>query len=67
MDRQFYVYILASISRTLYIGFTSDLESRVWEHKTKAMSGFSGNTMSIGSCITRSLRVRTMALRVRSS
>jgi putative endonuclease len=42
MDRQFYVYILASISGTLYIGFTSDLEKRVWEHKTKAMSGFSG-------------------------
>jgi putative endonuclease len=41
MDRQFYVYILASVSRNLYIGFTSDLEKRVWEHKTKAMSGFS--------------------------
>jgi len=41
MERQFYVYILASISRTIYIGFTGDLEKRIWEHKTKAMSGFS--------------------------
>ena len=41
MDRQFYVYILASVSRTLYIGFTNDLEKRVWEHKIKAVSGFS--------------------------
>jgi len=41
MQRSFYVYILASISRTLYIGFTNDLERRLWEHKTKAVSGFS--------------------------
>ena len=41
MDRQFYVYILASVSRVLYIGFTSNLEQRIWEHKTKAMPGFS--------------------------
>jgi len=35
-----YVYILSSQSRRLYIGVTSDLEGRVWEHKQRAIEGF---------------------------
>jgi putative endonuclease len=37
--RDYYVYILASLSRTLYIGVTNDLKLRVWEHK-QGMSDF---------------------------
>jgi putative endonuclease len=34
------VYILASPSRTLYIGFTSDLLGRLWKHKHGVYPGF---------------------------
>jgi putative endonuclease len=37
--KQFYVYILASYTQRLYIGLTSDLERRLWEHRTKALPG----------------------------
>ena len=37
---EYYVYILASRSKRLYVGMTSDLERRVSEHKTKAIPGF---------------------------
>jgi putative endonuclease len=37
----FFVYLLASKPHsTLYIGFTSDLHKRMWEHKNKVVPGF---------------------------
>jgi len=36
----FYVYILASESGTLYIGITSDLVKRIWEHKNDQAESF---------------------------
>ncbi len=38
--KQAYAYILASTSRTLYVGVTSDLERRVWQQKSHAHDGF---------------------------
>ena len=43
MSNQPCVYILASQRNgTLYVGVTSDLVKRVWEHKNDVIEGFTG-------------------------
>jgi putative endonuclease len=53
-----FVYLLASRPfGTLYVGSTSDLIRRVWEHKIKAVPGFTaqyGVDRLVGSkCVSR--------------
>jgi putative endonuclease len=41
VEKTFFVYVLASgIRGTLYVGVTSNLRKRVWEHKNKIIPGF---------------------------
>ena len=39
-SKNYYVYIMSNLARTLYTGVTNDLERRANEHKTGAISGF---------------------------
>jgi putative endonuclease len=40
-NRSYWVYILTSKRNgTLYVGVTNSLERRIWEHKTRAIEGF---------------------------
>lgn len=39
-EGSYFTYIMASRSHTLYVGITSDLERRVFEHKWKEHAGF---------------------------
>ncbi|MFN3826371.1 MAG: GIY-YIG nuclease family protein [Micavibrio sp.] len=41
MEKTFWVYMMASgLNGTLYIGVTSDLKKRVWEHRNGVADGF---------------------------
>jgi len=40
-EKTYFTYMIASKSRTIYIGVTSDLLKRVFQHKRKTYEGFS--------------------------
>ena len=40
MRHQYYVYIMASRGKTLYVGVTTNLERRVYEHRSGLIAGF---------------------------
>ncbi|MEO6068717.1 MAG: GIY-YIG nuclease family protein [Gemmatimonadota bacterium] len=42
MPRRLHVYIMASASGVIYIGSTSNLRQRVWQHRVDWFKGFSG-------------------------
>ena len=69
MPPNYFVYILASPSRTLYVGVTNDLQRRLFEHKNKLARGFASQynitrlvyleaTLNIRSPITREKEIK---------
>jgi len=53
MSRTYFVYILASEARQLYVGVTNDLERRLPEHRAGVGQGYAfrpGITRLAGSC-----------------
>jgi putative endonuclease len=40
-DQMYYTYIVASRSHNFYVGMTSDIEGRVWQHKNGVFEGYS--------------------------
>jgi putative endonuclease len=40
MNHEYWTYIVASLSGTLYIGITNNIERRAWEHKSGQFEGF---------------------------
>ena len=46
-ERLYYVYIMASLSGTLYVGVTNNVYTRVTQHKEGALDGF---TKKYGVC-----------------
>ena len=66
---QYYVYIMANHTGTLYVGVTNDLQRRVWEHKQKVIDGFTKRynitrlayyeeTPDVTSAITREKQIK---------
>jgi putative endonuclease len=39
-DKTYYVYIMTNQSRTLYVGFTNNIQQRVRQHKDGLVEGF---------------------------
>jgi putative endonuclease len=46
MPKIYCVYIVASQTRVLYIGVTSGIETRIFQHKTHAFEGFTAKYTS---------------------
>ena len=70
MNKNYYVYLITNWNnKVLYIGVTSNLERRIYQHKNKSMRGFTEKyninklvyfeqTNSIESAITREKEIK---------
>ena len=63
MRHQYYVYIMASRCKTLYVGVTNNLERRIYEHKSGLIAGctkqvYHEGTSDIGGSISREKQLK---------
>ncbi len=59
MEKTFCVYILTNkIYGTLYVGVTSNLPKRIWEHKNKSSRDFPKNTTWTSSFIMKFMKTQ---------
>jgi hypothetical protein len=67
MDRSSYVYMLASGRYgTLYVGVTSDLIKRVWQHREGVIEGFTKRYCVKTLVCTKSMRTCYLPSRAKS-
>ena len=73
-DQRFFVYIMASNSRVLYVGLTRDLVRRVYQHRKGILGGFTSRyrvsklvyfeeTDSVRVAITRERQLKSWSRR----
>jgi len=76
--KYYYVYIVASASRVLYTGVTSNLERRVLEHRRKLLGGFTARyninrlvyyevSSEIAAAITREKQIKGWSRRKKNA
>ena len=69
MRHQYYVYIMASRCKTLYVGVTNNLERRIYEHKSGLIAGctkkymitklvYHEETSDVGAAISREKQLK---------
>lgn len=74
--RTYYVYIMSSLSRTLYTGVTNNLERRIAEHKERRLGSFTARYNidrlvyfeefnDINQAISRESEIKQMARRTK--
>ena len=64
----YYVYLLASRKDgAIYVGMTNDIVRRIYEHRIKAVPGFTSNTISRGLYGLKSTRIRFPPFPVRKN
>ena len=62
-----WVYIMSSHSRRLYIGVTSELSGRIWEHKNGVYESFTKKYKSTGSSTSSYFTTSKAPLRARNN
>ena|SRR5882672_3664152 len=67
MEHRYWTYIVASLSGTLYIGMTNNIERRMWEHKSGALRALLPSAAACGWCTTKVLMMFVRQLIGRSS